>query len=401
MLFDEGIYMFFTPVVIVLAIICVFGVGYGIFRLVDKPSLPPKPRDKKLADKHDDLVEDAEIDSSKSDVNDISDLEAIKKSDKLEKERASQEAVKEGFFRRLVQGLSKTKSHLVERIDQAVRGKKQIDDELYEELESILITSDVGIKTAQKLLEQIRARAERAELQDLSSLRNYLQDDIRAIFSKANSNIKTPDINLSSQKPYVILIVGVNGVGKTTTIGKLASRYQLEGKKVMLAAGDTFRAAAIDQLQIWGERANVPVIHNKEGSDPSAVIYDGVQAAIAKNMDILIADTAGRLHTKNNLMEELKKVTRVISKAMPGAPHEVWLILDATMGQNALSQATIFHEGCHLTGLVVTKLDGTAKGGAIIGIVDALNLPVRYIGVGEKIEDLQPFDGNSFVDALF
>jgi fused signal recognition particle receptor len=302
----------------------------------------------------------------------------------------------EGFFRRLVSGLSKTQSQLVERLDSVLRGRKEIDEGLYEELETVLLTADVGVKTATKLLEGLRQRASRGELKDPQALRKYLQDDIRAILKQGDPHLRQVD-----SPPLVILIIGVNGAGKTTTIGKLASRFTREGKQVILAAGDTFRAAAIEQLEVWGERSGATVVRNKEGSDPSAVIFDAVQAAKARGVDVVIADTAGRLHTKANLMEELKKVTRVTAKALPGAPHEVLLVLDATMGQNALSQARIFHEGCNLTGLILTKLDGTAKGGVIIGICDELNLPVKFIGIGEKVDDLQPFDPDQFVSALF
>jgi len=303
----------------------------------------------------------------------------------------------EGFFRRLVAGLSKTQGQLVERMDALLRGRKEIDESLYEELEEILITADVGVKTTQRLLENLRKRADRNELKDPSTLRGYLQEDIREILKQGDHRMTPPD----GVKPYVILIVGVNGAGKTTTIGKLASRFTRAGQTVLMGAGDTFRAAAIDQLEVWGERAGASVVKNKEGSDPSAVIFDAIQAGKSRGIDVVIADTAGRLHTKANLMEELKKVNRVAAKAMPGAPHEVLLVLDATMGQNALNQARIFHEECHLTGLVLTKLDGTAKGGVIIGIVDELKLPVKFIGIGEKVDDMQPFDPDDFVAALF
>jgi fused signal recognition particle receptor len=302
-----------------------------------------------------------------------------------------------GFFKRLVSGLARTQSQLVERFDAVIRGRKVIDESLYEELESILLTADVGIKTTQKLLEAIRQRASRDQLQDPQVLRTILREEILALLKPCAS----PEEPTFPNKPHMILIVGVNGAGKTTTIGKLASKYTKAGLKVILGAGDTFRAAASEQLEIWSERAGVDIVKNKEGSDPSAVIFDTIQAGRARGMDVVIADTAGRLHTKTNLMDELKKVTRVAGKAMEGAPHDVWLVLDSTMGQNALSQARIFHEGCHLTGLVLTKLDGTAKGGVVLAICDELRLPVRYIGIGEKVDDLQPFDPEAFVAALF
>ncbi|MFM7200499.1 MAG: signal recognition particle-docking protein FtsY [Myxococcota bacterium] len=303
---------------------------------------------------------------------------------------------RDGFFKRLVAGLSRTQGQLVERLDGALRGRKEIDAALYEELELILLQADVGAKTTTRLLEVLKQRASREELKNPAVLRTYLQEEIRQILKVGN-----PNLNLTGQGPDVVLIVGVNGVGKTTTIGKVASRLTRDGKKVILAAGDTFRAAAIEQLEIWGERAGCEVVKNKEGSDPSAVVFDAITAAKARGVDVVLADTAGRLHTKSNLMDELKKVTRVAGKALPGAPHEVLLVLDSTMGQNAFNQARIFHEGCQLTGLILTKLDGTAKGGVIIGICDELKLPVKFIGVGEKVDDLQPFDPDQFVAALF
>lgn len=305
-------------------------------------------------------------------------------------------AEKSGFFQRLVAGLSRTQGQLVERLDSALRGRKEIDETLYEELESILLGADVGVKTTHRLLEQLKNRATREDLKNPAALRGYLQDEIRAILKQGHAEIRVDD-----HKPMVILIIGVNGVGKTTTIGKLASLYSKAGKKVIMAAGDTFRAAAIEQLEIWADRAGAEIVKNKEGSDPSAVIFDAITAAKSRGADVVIADTAGRLHTKANLMEELKKVARVANKALPGAPHETLLVLDSTMGQNAFNQARIFHEGCTLTGLVLTKLDGTAKGGVIIGICDELRLPVKFIGVGEKVDDLQPFDPDQFVSALF
>ena len=303
---------------------------------------------------------------------------------------------KKGFFGRLVAGLSRTQSQLVERFDAALKGRKEIDQGLYDDLEGVLLSADVGIKTTQGLLERIKSRASRDQLKEPSALRGLLQEEMLAVLRQGD-----PHIRVEQTSPFVILIIGVNGVGKTTTIGKLASRYTRAGKKVVLAAGDTFRAAATEQLEIWAERSGAEIVKAKEGADPSAVVFDAITAARARGADVVIADTAGRLHTKTNLMEELKKVTRVAGKALPGAPHETLLVLDSTMGQNALSQARIFHEGCSLTGLILTKLDGTAKGGVAIGIVDELKLPVKYIGVGEKVDDFQPFDPEQFVKALF
>ncbi len=302
----------------------------------------------------------------------------------------------DGLFKRLVTGLSKTQGQLVKRLDHVFRGRGEIDDALYEELETVLLTADVGIRATQRLLDAIKRRAERDELSNPEALRSLLQDEIRRVLSRGDSSLAEVE-----GEPTVILVVGVNGAGKTTTIGKLASRYREQGRRVLLGAGDTFRAAAIEQLEVWADRAKAEIVKNKEGSDPSAVIFDAIKAGQARGVDVVIADTAGRLHTKSDLMDELKKVTRVAGKAQPGAPHEVLLVLDATMGQNALAQARVFHEGCSLTGLILTKLDGTARGGVIIAICDELQLPVKFIGIGEKVEDLRPFDPDDFVRALF
>jgi len=300
------------------------------------------------------------------------------------------------LFSRLVKGLSRTQAQFVARLDAVFRGRKEIDESLYEELEAVLITADIGVRTTQRLLDEMREQVDRDALHDPTALREFLKTRILRILERDDVALRDTD-----QPPLVILVVGVNGTGKTTTIGKLAARFTAQGKKVILAAGDTFRAAAIEQLEIWAERAGADIVKNKEGADPASVIYDALQAAKARGADVVIADTAGRLHTKVSLMEELKKVRRVIGKAIPGAPHEVLLVLDATMGQNALAQARVFHQGTSLTGLVLTKLDGTAKGGIVIAIVNELDLPVKFIGVGEKIEDLQPFDPERFVSALF
>jgi fused signal recognition particle receptor len=303
---------------------------------------------------------------------------------------------KKGFFQRLKEGLSKTHKGLVDKIDQAVIGRKRIDEDLYEELEEILVTSDLGVQTSYKLIEKVRERLKRGESDQVDLVKNYLKEEIFSVLKSAGNGIDT-----GRAKPFVIMMVGVNGVGKTTTIGKLASRYRAEGKSVLLCAGDTFRAAAIEQLEVWGERAGCDVIKQKEGSDPSAVIFDALKAAKNRGSDILIADTAGRLHTKVNLMEELKKTKRVVEREAPGAPHEVLLVLDATTGQNAVSQAKLFKEAVDISGIVLTKLDGTAKGGVVISIVDELNIPVKFIGIGEGVEDLRPFDPSEFVEALF
>lgn len=313
------------------------------------------------------------------------------------------EAAKQGLFSRLQNRLSKTRKAFVSRVDELLLGSKEIDEELLEELEEILITSDIGIRTTVVLIEKVRERVERKGLHDPQELKHALQSEIHA-FLKAPPK---PDLILR-EKPHVIMVVGVNGVGKTTTIGKLAARYAKEGKRVLLIAADTFRAAAVEQIEIWAERAGAEVVRHKghgvkpgAKSDPSAVVYDGICAAKSRDVDVVIIDTAGRLHTKVNLMEELKKVRRTAARLLPGAPHEILLVLDATTGQNAISQAQLFHDALEITGIALAKLDGTAKGGIVVGICHSLGLPLQYIGLGEKPEDLQDFDGDAFVKALF
>jgi fused signal recognition particle receptor len=301
-----------------------------------------------------------------------------------------------GFFERLKQGLSKTHANLIGRIDTLVLGKKQIDADTLEELEEILITADMGVATAVELIRTLEQRLKRNELKDGETLKRALKEEILARLSWQKSKLDT-----STASPFVLLVIGVNGVGKTTTIGKLASRYINEGNKVLLAAGDTFRAAAAEQLEIWGERAGVDVIRHKEGADPSAVVFDACKAALARKSDILIVDTAGRLHTKVNLMEEMKKIRRVLGREIPGAPHETLLILDAATGQNAISQAKLFKENAGVTGIALTKLDGTAKGGIVVAVSNEFKIPVRFIGVGESVEDLREFDPAQFVEAIF
>jgi fused signal recognition particle receptor len=276
-------------------------------------------------------------------------------------------------------------------------GKKAIDDELLEEIETRLLTADVGVEATNLIVQSLTQKVARKQLTDSGALYQALQDELTALLKPVEQPLRVD----STKQPYVILVVGVNGAGKTTTIGKLASRLQQDGKKVMLAAGDTFRAAAVEQLQVWGERNRIPVIAQHTGADSASVIFDAVQAAKARGMDVLIADTAGRLHTKDNLMEELKKVRRVIGKLDDTAPHEVLLVLDAGTGQNAINQAKQFNQTVSLTGLVLTKLDGTAKGGVIFALAKQFGLPIRYIGVGEGIDDLRTFEATSFVQALF
>ncbi|OOS01488.1 signal recognition particle-docking protein FtsY [Canicola haemoglobinophilus] len=301
-----------------------------------------------------------------------------------------------GFFSRLVKGLLKTKQNIGTGFRSLFLGKK-IDDELFEELEEQLLIADIGVSTTTKIINNLTQHASRKQLQDADLLYQQLKVELADILKPVEQPLQLD----SSKKPYVILMVGVNGVGKTTTIGKLAHQFQAQGKSVMLAAGDTFRAAAVEQLQVWGERNNIPVIAQSTGSDSASVIFDAMQSAAARNIDVLIADTAGRLQNKNNLMDELKKIVRVMKKYDETAPHEIMLTLDAGTGQNAISQAKLFNEAVGLTGISLTKLDGTAKGGVIFAIADQFNLPIRYIGVGEKIDDLRPFQADEFIDALF
>ncbi|TBU96173.1 signal recognition particle-docking protein FtsY [Phytopseudomonas dryadis] len=302
-----------------------------------------------------------------------------------------------GWFARLRQGLSKTSASLGEGMASLFLGRKAIDDELLDEIETRLLTADVGVEATTAIVQSLTQRVARKQLTDSGALYKALQEELAALLRP----VEQPLVIDSAKRPYVILVVGVNGAGKTTTIGKLASRLQGEGKKVMLAAGDTFRAAAVEQLQVWGERNKIAVIAQHTGADSASVIFDAVQAAKARGMDVLIADTAGRLHTKDNLMEELKKVRRVIGKLDDSAPHEVLLVLDAGTGQNAINQAKQFNQTVNLTGLALTKLDGTAKGGVIFALAKQFALPIRYIGVGEGIDDLRTFEAEPFVQALF
>ena len=306
------------------------------------------------------------------------------------------EQEKQGFFRKLRNRLSKTREGFVSRVDQLLAGRKEIDEELLEELEEILITSDIGVQTTVALIEKVREKIERKDLSNPEQLRQALQGEILSF-------LKVPlrPEPILQGKPHVIMVIGVNGTGKTTTIGKLAGRYAKEGKRVLLVAADTFRAAAVEQLEIWAERVGAEVVRHKGKADPSAVVYDGMEAAKSRGVDVAIIDTAGRLHTKVNLMEELKKIRRTVARQLPDAPHEILLVLDATTGQNAISQAQLFHEALAITGIAVAKLDGTAKGGVVVGICNSLGLPVQYIGLGEKVDDLEDFDPETFVKALF
>lgn len=308
-----------------------------------------------------------------------------------EQERPS----KEGFFARLKRSLVKTRQNLGSGFVSLFRGKK-IDDDLFDELEEQLLIADVGVDTTRRIINHLTQQANRKQLRDAEALYGLLKAEMASILAKVDA-----PLDVSGKTPFVILMVGVNGVGKTTTIGKLARQYQAEGKSVMLAAGDTFRAAAVEQLQVWGQRNNIPVIAQHTGADSASVIFDAIQAAKSRGVDVLIADTAGRLQNKSHLMEELKKITRVMKKLDEDAPHEVMLTLDASTGQNAVSQARLFDEAVGLTGIALTKLDGTAKGGVIFSIADQFGIPIRYIGVGEGIEDLRPFKADDFIEALF
>ena len=333
-------------------------------------------------------------------------LAAESENDAVEEEAAVEESAddvqqeqekptKEGFFARLKRSLLKTKENLGSGFISLFRGKK-IDDDLFEELEEQLLIADVGVETTRKIINNLTETASRKQLRDAEALYGLLKDEMGEILAKVDE-----PLNIEGKTPFVILMVGVNGVGKTTTIGKLARQFEQQGKTVMLAAGDTFRAAAVEQLQVWGQRNNIPVIAQHTGADSASVIFDAIQAAKARNVDVLIADTAGRLQNKSHLMEELKKIVRVMKKLDVEAPHEVMLTIDASTGQNAISQAKLFHEAVGLTGITLTKLDGTAKGGVIFSVADQFGIPIRYIGVGERIEDLRPFKAGDFIEALF
>ena len=347
------------------------------------------------------VVEDTLIEDAPALSDD--ELEAQALAAEAEEESEPQEAAqieqekptKEGFFARLKRSLVKTKQNLGSGFISLFRGKK-IDDDLFEELEEQLLIADVGVETTRKIITHLTDVASRKQLRDAEALYGLLKEEMGDILAKVDQ-----PLNVEGKTPFVILMVGVNGVGKTTTIGKLARQFEQQGKSVMLAAGDTFRAAAVEQLQVWGQRNNIPVIAQHTGADSASVIFDAIQAAKARNVDVLIADTAGRLQNKSHLMEELKKIVRVMKKLDEDAPHEVMLTIDASTGQNAISQAKLFHEAVGLTGITLTKLDGTAKGGVIFSVADQFSIPIRYIGVGERIEDLRPFNAGDFIEALF
>ena len=303
-----------------------------------------------------------------------------------------------GLFEKLKEGLSKTHQGFVEKIDQLLSGRKSIDQDLLDELEAVLFSADLGVKTSSQLIEGVQRGLKRGEIQEPEKVKDFIRQEILRILQMGE---KPLSIDFSQTKPFLFMVVGVNGVGKTTTIAKIAHQYSSQGKKVLIGAADTFRAAAVEQLEVWATRVKADLIKQSKGSDPSAVAFDSVHAAKARNVDLVLIDTAGRLHTKVNLMEEMKKVKRIIAREYPGAPHEILLVLDATTGQNAISQAKLFHEAIGVTGIALTKLDGTAKGGIIIGITDELRIPIRYIGVGEGMDDLREFNASEFVQALF
>ncbi len=302
------------------------------------------------------------------------------------------------FFEKLKQGLSKTHQGFVEKMDRLFLGKKEIDQDLLDELEALLFEADLGVKTSSQLIEGVRQGLKRGELKEPEKVKGFIKSEILRILKSGENPLV---IDFSKTKPFVFMVVGVNGGGKTTTIGKIAYQYSSQGKKVLVGAADTFRAAAIEQLEIWAHRVGADLIKQSKGSDPSAVAFDAIHAARARDADLVFIDTAGRLHTKVNLMEELKKVKRIIGRENPGAPHEILLVLDATTGQNAITQAKLFHEAVGVTGIALTKLDGTAKGGIIVGITEELKIPIRYVGVGEGMDDLKEFNATEFVQALF
>ena len=331
-----------------------------------------------------------------SEVKEEIEVQEIKETEEISEVKDTEVIEKKGIFARLKEGLKKTSDSFTEKFDNLFKGSLKIDDDLYEELEEILITSDISFDNTLKIVENLKKNIKKKNINDV----NLVKPELKEVLYELLENNKSK-LDIENQK-NIIVIVGVNGVGKTTTIGKLASRFKNEGKSVILAAGDTFRAAAEEQLEIWSKRAKVDIVrHNESGADPSAVIYDAIQRAKSKNTDILICDTAGRLHNKVNLMNELSKIMRIINKQYPEAKKEVLLVIDATTGQNALNQVKTFNEAVELTGVILTKLDGTAKGGVVLSIVDEYKLPVKFIGVGEKVEDLQEFDYKNFVDALF
>lgn len=329
---------------------------------------------------------------------DVADEPLIQKADEVKTEQDQKENKKDSLFSRLSNRLGKTKESFTYQMDALFLGKKEIDGELLDDLEEILITADLGVETAEELIDNARKKVKRKKLSDPNALKDILKEQIKQYImaSDADATLVMPESG-----PFVIMVIGVNGVGKTTTIGKVANKFKKSGHSVMLVAADTFRAAAVSQLKIWGERNDVPVISQHEGADPSAVVFDALSSALATDVDVVIVDTAGRMHTKDNLMEELKKIKRVMGKKLRGAPHEVMLVIDATTGQNGISQARLFDAAVDVTGLTLTKLDGTSKGGIVANICRDMKIPIRFIGIGEQMDDLRDFDAAEFVDALF
>lgn len=359
----------------------------------------PLPEQAPLPDKPEPLSEEALIPATESE----SDFEPQPVSPDLVEDEfietpPPQEEKTVSMFKRLSERLSRTRESLTHRMDELFLGKKEIDGDLFDDLEEILITADLGVATTQELLEFARKKVNRDGLSDPQSLKQIIKDQLKAFMS---AGVESAELSLPDGEPLVMMVVGVNGVGKTTTIGKIARKFRQADRSVLLVAADTFRAAAVSQLKIWGERNDVRVIAQHEGADPSSVVYDAIDVAKNKDYDVVLVDTAGRLHTKVNLMEELKKIKRVMNKQLAGAPHEVLLVLDATTGQNGISQANLFNEAVGVTGIALTKLDGTAKGGIVANITRELQLPIRFIGVGEKVEDLRDFDADEFIEALF
>jgi fused signal recognition particle receptor len=368
--------------------------GFNIFRKKKKESEKPVSDEQSIAESslepenaQSDETDDAGYKNDIIEKNEIPEMQEVSEADPSPE-------LKNGFFNRLRRGMSKTRDILTTDIDELFFGKKKIDDTLLEDLEALLITSDMGVETTMDLMEGITRNAK--NVNDSAQLKALLKQEILDIM---RSMPNPPEISV--QKPHVIMVVGVNGAGKTTTIGKLAARFEAHGKKTLIAAADTFRAAAIEQLSIWADRAGSEFVRGKDKADPAAIAFDAIGASIARGIDIVLIDTAGRLHTNINLMEELKKIKRAVAKKMPGAPHEILLVLDGSTGQNALSQAKLFDEALGVTGMALTKLDGTARGGIVVSISSSLKIPLQYIGIGEKIEDLQDFSPERFVDALF
>ena len=364
----------------------------------EAPELTPEDTPKTPEASGEVILETAETDSETDASSEEPDLTDDSEAPPVTEDKPSEAKKKKGFFARLTKGLSKTRDSFIKRVDSVFLGKRVIDDDLLDELEEILITADLGVGTTQDLLDEARMQVSRKELKDPQALKEAIK---KKMLHYLLSSDRPAEMVLPESGPFVIMVLGVNGVGKTTTIGKMAHKFKQSGQSVLLVAADTFRAAAIEQLQIWGERIGVDVVAQKSGVDPSSVIYDAIDYAKPRGFDVIIVDTAGRLHTKVNLMEELKKIKRVMEKKLPGAPHETMLILDATTGQNAVSQTRLFNETVELTGLTLTKLDGTAKGGIVVNICHEFNIPIRFIGIGEKMDDLQDFDPQEFMEALF